>query len=108
MLHKEVLESLPPTCRTKPPLLTGTGRVVLSLPLAKSSTQVGQDPEQFNKSRDKVEPRWQAACRQAHAPPYQGAPRRKRCASDGSGTVGTGDGSASAGLLLGHRQTQMI
>lgn len=59
----------------KYPLLRGTGRVVLSLPLAKSSVQVGQDPERFYKSRDKVEPRWQAARRQTHAPPYQGAPR---------------------------------
>lgn len=81
---------------------------MLSLPLAKSNAQVGQDPERFDKSHDKVEPCWQAVCRQAHAPPYQGAPRRKRCASDGSGTVGTSDGSASAGLLLGQRQTPMI
>lgn len=81
---------------------------MLSLPLAKSSARVGQGPERFDKSCGKVEPRWQAVCRQAHTPPYQAALWRKRCASDGSGAVGTGDGSVSTGLLLGQRQTQMI
>lgn len=67
-----MLEKLPTTCRTKSPLLRGTGKVGLSLPLA----QAGQDPD---KSCDKVEPCWQAACWQAHTPLYRGAVAKVLC-----------------------------